>query len=70
MKSASSPKTYSLGFFMEPVHAWQSMRFESHPIMAVDTKTRRFQTDFARAQALRSGGGFDRHSIFLPGALL
>lgn len=68
MKAAVTPKTYKPGYFTEPVRAWKSMAFQSHPIMAVDKATKRFQTDFARAQALRSGGGFDRNSIWMPGS--
>lgn len=59
----TAAKTYPPGWFLEPVRAWKSMEFKSHPVMAVDKNTRRFQTDYARAMALRSGGGFDNHPI-------
>ena len=70
MKTQQAPKTYEPGWFLQPALAWRSMRFESRPIMAVDSKTRRFKTDFARAAALRSGGGFDNAPIFMPGSRL
>jgi hypothetical protein len=63
MKRAATPKTYPEGYFSEPVRAWKSMAFVSHPIMNVDKATKRFQSDYARAQAHRSGGGFDANPI-------
>ena len=35
----------------------------------VDPRTKRMETDFARQQRNRKGGGFDRNPLALPGAV-
>ena len=35
--------------------------------IVVDPKTKRFETEYARAQRCRDGGGFDSHTIQQPG---
>ncbi len=35
--------------------------------LVVDPKTKRYETEYARAQRCRTGGGFDAHTINQPG---
>lgn len=55
------------GFFTEPVRAWAQMQFVSQ--IEIDPRTHRFVTDYARSQALRSGGGWNTRPVQLPGSL-
>ena len=37
--------------------------------LVVDPKTKRFETEYARAQRCRDGGGWDRNVVIQPGNL-
>lgn len=67
MKKPQAPRAYAPGYFSEPVRAWTSMRFESQLI--VDPKTKRFITDYARAQQIRQSGGWNVNRLNLPGSM-
>ena len=65
----SAAKTYAPGFFSAPVAAWKSMRFESQIVGQIDKTTKKFKSDWQRAEALRKNSGFDSVDIGLPGSM-